>query len=99
MARNGMRPIHPGEILREDVLGELGLSANAFAKALGVPANRITGILHGKRAVSADTAMRLARYLGSTPEFWLDLQTAYDLRVAEIERGAEIKRSVSPRAA
>ncbi|MFI4985829.1 MAG: HigA family addiction module antitoxin [Alphaproteobacteria bacterium] len=99
MARNGMRPVHPGEILREDVLQELGLSANAFAKALGVPANRVTGILHGKRAVSADTAMRLARYLGSTPEFWLDLQTAYDLRVAEIETGAEIKRAVSPRAA
>jgi len=99
MARNGMRPIHPGEILREDVLKELGLSANALAKALGVPANRVTGILHGKRAISADTAIRLARYLGSTAEFWLDLQTAYDLRVAEIERGAEIKRGVSPRAA
>ncbi len=94
-----MRPIHPGEILREDVLKELGLSANAFAKALGVPANRVTGILHGKRAVSADTAMRLARYLGSTPEFWLDLQTAYDLRTTEIKKGAEIKRAVSPRAA
>lgn len=99
MAKNGMRPIHPGEILREDVLDELGLSANAFAKALGVPANRITRILHGKRAVSADTAMRPVRYLGSTPEFWLDLETAYDLRVAEIERGAEIIRSVGPRAA
>ena len=99
MTKNGMRPVHPGEILREDVLKELGLSASAFAKALGVPSNRIAGVLQGKRGLSADTAMRLARYLGTTPEFWLDLQTTYDLRVAEIEKGAEIRRSVSPRAA
>ena len=94
-----MRPIHPGEILREDVLDELGMSANAFAQALGVPTNRITAILSGRRSVTADTALRLARYLGGDPEFWLTLQQTYDLRRAENASGKEIAATVSPRAA
>jgi addiction module HigA family antidote len=97
--RNGMRPVHPGEILREDVLPELGLSANALARALGVPANRITAIIKEDRGVTADTALRLSRYLGSTPEFWLNLQTSHDLRKTERESGEKIARSVKPRAA
>ena len=76
---NNMRPIHPGEHLREE-LEELGLSARAFAQALRVPTNRITAILNAQRAVTADTALRLARYFGTSAEFWLNLQSAYDLR-------------------
>ena len=97
--KNGMRPVHPGEILKEDVLADLGMSANAFAQALGVPANRISGILAGKRAVSADTALRLARYLGGSAQFWLNLQSAFDLRTAEIASGRRIAKEVRPRAA
>lgn len=99
MAKNGMRPVSPGEIIREDVLEPLGLSANALARALDVPANRITAILNGTRAVTADTALRLSRYLGTTPQFWLNLQTSYDLRKAEQEFGSSIARAVKPRAA
>lgn len=101
MLKNGMRPIHPGEVLREDFLKELGMSANALAKALNVPAPRINEIVRERRGVSADTALRLARYFDSTPQFWLNLQAAYDLRVAEIASGKQIKREVSamPRAA
>ena len=71
--RNEMRPVHPGEILREE-LGALGLSASALAQALGVPVNRVTMILNGQRGVTADTALRLARYFGTTPQLWLNLQ-------------------------
>ena len=78
-----MRPIHPGEILREDVLVPMKLTAAAFARVLHVPTNRVTTILAGKRDITADTAVRIARALGSAPEFWLGLQQAYDLRVAE----------------
>ena len=95
---NNMRPIHPGEHLREE-LEELGLSARAFAKALHVPVNRITGILNEERAVTADTALRLARYFGTTPEFWLNLQSAYELRRARQGVGKKIERDVTPRAA
>ncbi len=70
--KNGMRPVHPGEVLRDE-LDELGLSANALAKALSVPANRVTMILNGQRGVSADTALRLARYFGTTPQLWMNL--------------------------
>ena len=94
-----MRPVHPGEILREDVLAELGMSANALAKALGVPPNRVTAILNAERGVTADTALRLSRYLGTTPEFWLGLQSSYDLRTAERDTGEAIARTVKPRAA
>jgi antitoxin HigA-1 len=95
MAKNGMRPVHPGEILREDYLEELGMSANALAKALHVPAPRVNDIVRERRGVTADTALRLARYFGSTPQFWLNLQSTYELRQAEIAAGSRIKREVS----
>jgi addiction module HigA family antidote len=94
MIKNGMRPVHPGEVLREDFLAELGMSANALAKALNVPAPRINDIVRERRGVSADTALRLARYFDSSPQFWLNLQAAYDLRVAEIAAGKKIEREV-----
>ena len=93
---NGMRPVHPGEILAEE-LEELGMSANAMAKALGVPTNRITAILKGQRSVTADTALRLSHYLGTTPQLWLNLQKTYELRLAEIESGQDIADRVHPR--
>lgn len=95
-ATSGMRPVHPGEILREE-LNELGLSANALSKALGVPVNRVTMILNGQRGVSADTALRLARYFGTTAQFWLNLQKTWELRRAEIEAGGVIAEQVTPR--
>ena len=94
--KSGMRPVHPGEILREE-LGTIGLSANALAKALGVPVNRVTMILNGQRGVSADTALRLARYFGTTPQLWMNLQKTWELRRAEIETGHEIDERVTPR--
>lgn len=94
MAKNGMRPVHPGEILREDYLAELGMSANALAKALRVPAPRINDIVRERRGITADTALRLARYFDSTPQFWLNLQSAYELRQAEIASGRKINREV-----
>ena len=94
--KNGMRPVHPGEILGEE-LEELGMSANALAGALGVPANRISAILKGQRGVTADTALRLSRYLGTTPQIWLNLQKMFELRVAEIESAKDIERRVQPR--
>ena len=94
--RNGMRPVHPGEVLRDE-LDESGLSANALSKALGVPANRVTAILNGQRGVSADTALRLAQYFGTTPELWLNLQKTWELRQAEITAGREITKCVMPR--
>lgn len=101
MFKNGMRPIHPGEILREDYLVPLTMSANALAKALNVPAPRVNDIVRERRGVSADTALRLARYFGGDPQSWLNLQAAYDLRVAEIAAGKRIEREVPvmPRAA
>ena len=95
-AKNGMRPVHPGEVLREE-LDELGLSANALSKALGVPVNRVTMILNGQRGVSADTALRLATYFGTTPKLWLNLQKTWELRRTEIEAGREIAKQVIPR--
>ncbi len=95
-ARNGMRPVHPGEILREE-LDELGLSANALSKALGVPVNRVTMILNGQRGVSADTALRLARYFGTTPQLWMNLQKTWELRKVELAAGREIAERVTPR--
>jgi antitoxin HigA-1 len=80
---NGMRPIHPGEILREEFLLPLKLSANALAIALGVPAPRINDIARERRGITADTALRLARYFGTSAEFWMGLQADYDLRIAE----------------
>ena len=97
-AKNRMRPVHPGEILRQE-LDELGLSANALSKALGVPVNRVTMILNGQRGVSADTAFRLSRYFGTTPQLWLNLQKTWELRRAEIKTGREIAERVAPRRA
>ena len=91
-----MRPVHPGEILRDE-LDALGLPANALADALGVPVNRVTTILNGQRGVSADTALRLARYFGTTPQLWMNLQKTWELRRAEIEAGREIAERVTPR--
>ena len=92
---------HPGEILREDFMIPLGLSANALARALNVPPNRITAIIAAEnpRAVTPDTALRLSRYFGTTPQLWLNLQLAYDLSVAIMHQGAHINEVVQPRAA
>ena len=92
---NGMRPVHPGEILREE-LKALGLSANALSNRLGVPVNRITAILQGRRSVTANTALRLARFFGTSPQVWMNLQKTYELRREEIEAGREIAKRVTP---
>ena len=95
-AKNGMRPVHPGEVLREE-LEALGVSANALSKALDVPMKRVTMILDGQRGVTADIALRLARYFGTTPQLWLNLQKTWELRCAEIDVGREISKRVMPR--
>ena len=95
MIKNGMRPVHPGEVLREDYLQELGMSANALAKALNVPTPRVTTVVRERRGVSANTALRLARSFDSSRQFWLNLQAMYDLRVAEIADGKRIRREVA----
>jgi antitoxin HigA-1 len=89
---NRMRPIHPGEILREEFLVPLGMSARQLARALDVPANRVSSIVAGKRDVSADTALRLGKALGTGPEVWLNLQQTYDLRTAELDKKAKRSR-------
>lgn len=99
MFKNGMRPVHPGEILREDYLIPLGMSANALSKALNVPPPRINDIVRERRGVTADTAMRLARYFGGDARSWMNLQAAYDLRVAEIENAKRIAQEIIPAAA
>ncbi len=93
MLTNKMPPIHPGEILTDE-LEALSLSANKFATALHVPPNRISEILRGRRGLTADTALRLARYFGTTAQFWMNLQVAYDLRSTEIDHGTEIEAEV-----
>jgi antitoxin HigA-1 len=82
MSRKQLDPIHPGEILREDLMRPLGITVSALARDIGVPANRISQIVNGKRALSADTALRLGKYFGMSPEIWLDLQSDYELRLA-----------------
>lgn len=94
---NRMRPVHPGEILREDYLVPLGMSAHALAVALGVPATRIHEIVNERRSISADTAERLARYFGGDAVSWLNLQATYDLKTLPTRE--EIMRRVEPRAA
>lgn len=91
-----MPPIHPGETLREDFLKPLGLTANRLAIELRVPVTRVNDIVRSRRMITADTALRLARYFGSTPQFWMNLQANYDLEVAEDARGSEIEDRISP---
>ena len=93
--KNNMRPIHPGEILREEFLVPLSMSANRLAAALDVPANRVSEIVGERRAVTADTALRLAAAFDTTAEFWMNLQQAYELRSAEKELGGAL-RSIRP---
>jgi antitoxin HigA-1 len=92
-------PVHPGEILREDLMAPLGLSINRVARDLRVPVTRMSEIVNGRRSITADTALRLARYFSTTPEFWVNLQSAYDLDVATRASAEQIKRDVHPRAA
>jgi addiction module HigA family antidote len=91
-----MKPPHPGEALKEEYLIPLGMSVNALAKELGIGAARLNEIVLGRRGVSADTALRLARYFGTTPELWLNLQAFYDLRIAQRKVGRTIERTVKP---
>jgi len=90
---------HPGEVIREEFLNPLDMSVNALAVALRVPATRIGAIVKGERAVTADTALRLARFFGTSAEFWINLQAMHDLTKARSENGATIERDVRPRAA
>jgi len=99
MITNAMRPVHPGEILREEFLVPLKMSANALAMRLRVPAPRVNDLVREKRGVSVDTALRLARFFNNTPEFWLNLQTAYDLKVARVTKASEIEQDIRPLAA
>ncbi|OWP48012.1 HigA family addiction module antitoxin [Pseudomonas nitroreducens] len=99
MTQNRMRPVHPGEILREEYLLPLEISANALATALRVPATRIHEIVNERRSITADTALRLARYFGGNAQSWVNLQSAFDLRVAELESGQQIIDEIKPRAA
>lgn len=94
---NKMRPIHPGEVLREEFLVPLGMSAHALAMELKVPAPRINEVVRERRAVTPDTALRLARYFGTTAQFWLNLQTSYDLKITERQVGSKIAKEVRSR--
>jgi addiction module HigA family antidote len=96
MKANKLSPIHPGEILREEFMRPLGLSQNALARALNVPPRRINEIALEKRGISADTALRLARYFGTTAEMWTGLQADYDLRLTRYEKEQQIERDVEP---
>ncbi len=89
-----LAPIHPGEVLAEDYMAPRGVSANKLALDLHVPANRLTEIIRGRRALTADTALRLARYSDTSPTFWMNLQSRYDLELTRYERGAAIEREV-----
>lgn len=91
-----MPPLHPGEMLREEFMIPLGLSGNALALSLRVPATRISEILKERRSITADTALRLAQYFRMSPEFWMNLQATYDLEVAEDALGSEIRQGVRP---
>jgi antitoxin HigA-1 len=96
---NGMRPVHPGEVLREDYLAPLGMSANALAQALRVPASRINDITLERRGVTVDTAMRLVRYFGGDVQSWMNLQTAFEIKTASKENAKRIAREILPMAA
>jgi addiction module HigA family antidote len=92
--KNGMRPVHPGEVLKEDFLVPYNMSVNALAKRLGIPTSRLNDIVLERRGVSPDTALRLARFFGGDARSWLNLQTAYDLRTAENASAKKIEREV-----
>lgn len=94
VASKKIAPIHPGEILSEDFMAPRGLTANRLSLDLHIPANRLTEIIRGRRAISADTALRLGRYFGTSAELWLGLQTDYDLRKARHDIGARVEREV-----
>jgi antitoxin HigA-1 len=96
--RRKLPPIHPGELLNDE-LQEIHVSLNELARALRVPMNRISAIVNGRRAITVDTAMRLARYFGTSPQYWLNLQVAYDLEVAGQELQPRIEKEVLPRTA
>ena len=96
MFKNGMRPVHPGEVLLEDYIKPLGISVNALSKALHVPYSRLREVVDGNRGVTADTALRLERYFGSEAQGWLNLQSAYDLRVAKKVADKSIVKDVLP---
>ncbi|MGV0034626.1 MAG: HigA family addiction module antitoxin [Candidatus Azotimanducaceae bacterium WSBS_2022_MAG_OTU7] len=96
---NKMRPVHPGEILREEYLLPLEMSVNALAHNLHVPATRVHEIVKERRSISADTAMRLARYFGGDAQSWMNLQANYDLRLVDLEKGKFIEKEIDPRAA
>jgi addiction module HigA family antidote len=89
-------PVHPGEILLEDYLKPMGVSQHQLAMSMRVPPNRINGIVHGKRAITAETALRLSRAIGTSPDFWLNLQTSYDLRLAEESLAEILEKEVIP---
>lgn len=91
-----MPPIHPGETLKQDFLEPLGLTANRLAIELQVPVTRVNDLVRGKRSITADTALRLARYFGTTPQFWMNLQANYDLEIAQDARGSEIVDRIRP---
>jgi addiction module HigA family antidote len=95
MARK-LKPVHPGEILREEFMRPLGLSMNKLSLDLRVPLTRIADIVNGRRRITADTALRLARYFRNTPTFWMNLQTRFDLEVAEDQISARVERDVRP---
>lgn len=99
MDTDKLEPIHPGEILREEFMEPLGLTAHALAMALRVPATRIGDIVRERRAITPDTALRLSRYFGTSPDLWIGLQSEYDLRTARLELAEEIARDVQPRSA
>jgi addiction module HigA family antidote len=99
MAGKTLGPVPPGEILSEEFLAPLGISSYALAKALRVPTNRITGIVNGERAITAETALRLSRYFGTSPDFWLNLQMFYDLEVTSRKQSARIEKEVQRRVA
>jgi addiction module HigA family antidote len=96
MFKNGMRPVHPGEVLLEDYIKPMGISVRALSLALHVPYSRLREIVDGKRGVSADTALRLERYFGSEAQGWLNLQAAYDLRIAEKQSAKAIFKEIAP---
>jgi addiction module HigA family antidote len=99
MAKKLLDPIPPGEILLEEFMRPLGVSINRLARDIAVPPNRISGIVNGKRGITADTALRLAKYFATSAELWLDLQSDYDLRMIRRTAGAEIESQVRVRAA